>query len=167
MKIAILCFNMHLASSYVVGTNVVNCLKRAAPSHQFLLIAPVGCGHENSELPSGSKVVLVDQHKCLFARWKFYKFRLPKIIKDFGTDIVFGLSNLVITHPGCKQAVVLTDAHYVYSERHYIRERLSARLEKWFISHELKKSLQYVDFVFCQTPVTKKTVCRCFQLSGG
>ncbi len=158
MKIALLCHNMHKmgGGGYVVGINVVNCLKKVAPGRQFLLIAPVDCGYENVELPDGSKVVFVDQHKCLFARWKFHKFKLPKIIKDFGTDVVFGMGNLVITHPGCRQAVLLDDAHHVYPAKYYPHDRLSSRVRKWFIKYELRKSLQNIDIVFCQTPVTKK-----------
>jgi len=158
MRIAILCHNMHIAGGggYVVGINVANCLKRVAPNHQFLLIAPVDCDYENVELPAGSKVVLVDQRKSLFARWKYHKFKIPKIIKDFGTDVVFGLANLAIVRPGCKQAMALGDAHHVYSAKHYIRDRLPARVREWFLRHELRKSLPYIDLVFCQTPVTKK-----------
>jgi glycosyltransferase involved in cell wall biosynthesis len=156
MKIALLCHNMHKAGGYVVGINVVKCLKKVASSHQFLLIAPVGGGYENIELPYGSKVVLIDQHQNLLARWKFHKFRLPALIKDFGTDVVFGMANLAIIRPGCKQAMALNDAHHVYSVKHYRRDRLSARVKKWFVTHELKRALPYVDIVFCQTPITKK-----------
>jgi len=156
MKIAILCHNMHKAGGYVVGINVVKCLKKAASNHQFLLIAPIDSGYENIELPCGSKVVFADQHQSLLARWKFHKFRLPAIIKDFGTDVVLGMANLVIIRPGCKQAMVLNNAHHVYSVKHYIRDRFLARIKKWFVTHELKRALPYVDIVFCQTPVTKK-----------
>jgi glycosyltransferase involved in cell wall biosynthesis len=156
MKIALLCHNMHLAGGYVIGINFIKCLKKVASNHQFLLFAPVDRGYENIELPAGSKVVLVDQRQNLLIRWIFHKFRILEIIKEFDTDIVFGMGNLAMVRPGCKQAMALTDAHHVYSAKHYIRDRLSARVRKWFVKREIKQALPYVDIVFCQTSVTKE-----------
>lgn len=165
MRIVLLCRNMHTAGGYVVGINFVRTLKKVAPNHKFLLVAPPDVGYEDVQLPEGSKIVLYRGGLNTFNQWKFDYFHLPRIIKGFNPDLIFAMGNFGVKLAGYKQAVLFHKPQLVYPSKHYYREVRKAKIRNRLLKRRLKQCLKYTELVFCQTPVARKRFAETFRYS--
>ncbi len=156
MRVVLIGHSMRGAGGLVVGINFVRCLSKVTPQHQFLLTAYPGIGFEGIKLPPGSEVFFFPGSGNLLRRVKFDLFELPKLVKDFAPDVVFGLGNSGLANPPCKQVIWIQDSHYVYPTKHFETERLRRRIIKGFHKFQLKRCLPKTDFFFCQTPVMRQ-----------
>ncbi len=156
MRVVLLCHNMHTAGGYAVGINFVRALKKVDGNHKFLIIVPPGVGYEDIELPEGSEIYVYRGGRGILGRFKFDCYEVPKILKKFKADVVFGMGNLGVTAGGVKQAILFHDSHMIYPRKHFARETKKSLFKKWLVKKRMKQCLRYTDIVFCQTPVTRE-----------
>jgi glycosyltransferase involved in cell wall biosynthesis len=164
MRIAIIAHNARDAGGLTGGINFVRCLKTVAPHHQFFLVAYPDVGFEDIELPPGSEKFFFPYSGNLVKRLKFDLFILSRLIKNQSVDVVFGLGNVGLTKPGCRQAIWIRDAHFVYPRKHFPGQYLHSRLIKAFHKYRLFRCRANTDLFFCQTPVMQKRFVDCFRV---
>jgi len=155
VRIVLLAHNLRVAGGLSVGKNIVATLPEIAPIHEYLMIVPAGCEYPDFQEQSNVSVVGIPA-MGLLKRIAFDLFELPRIVRKFKPDWVWGLGNGGMLNPPCKQAILFHDAHHVYPETHYAFESWFYKLKKRLISHQLKRALPFVDVVFCQTETVRK-----------
>ncbi len=146
-----------------MGINFVKQLKSVAPQHKYLAVVPRNAGYEDIELPPGSKRYIVTVGESSFERWRFEKYILPGIVRDFEPDVVFGIANLGLVNPPCKQAILFHRPQLVYLPKH----RMGFGWQRTLVEHVFKKRvfacLPKTQLVFCQTPVVRRRFSRTFK----
>lgn len=150
------------AGGYVVGINFVRALAKVAPQHQFLIASPVGIGYEDLKLTKGSKIYPYTLKRTNKDRVIFDEFILPRVLKDYRPDVIFGMCNRGLRNPPARQAFLLHGPQFVYGVKHYKKEILSRKLVLQYHKYCLKSSLRWTDLVFCQTPIMRERFARVF-----
>lgn len=164
MRIVILAHNLRVAGGLSVGKNIVATLPEIAPMHKYLMIVPAGCGYPTSwDSPNVhiTEVQQAGQHR----RAAFDLWQLPRLVKEFLPDWVWGLGNMGLAMPPCRQAILFHDAHHVYPESHYKCESPMYKLKKRLVRHRLKHVLPKTDIVFCQTETVRRRFADIFAYS--
>lgn len=165
MRIAVLAHNLRGAGGLSVGKNIILLLPKVGPEHTYLIFVPEGTGYAKHEEEKNFEVNEVPKMSFI-RRALFDLFCLPKLVKKFHPDVIWGLGNLGLLKPPCKQAILLHQPHLIYESRHYGKmaffERIKiAGLIKWW----LVKALKHTDLVFCQTPVARDRFSQSFHYS--
>ncbi|HDM75256.1 MAG TPA: glycosyltransferase family 1 protein [Deltaproteobacteria bacterium] len=155
MRIAVLAHNLRDTGGLSVGKNIVHLLPKIAPQHYYLFLIPVGTGYEIRKDSTRVNYIEIPE-MGLIQRALFEKLKLPKLIKDFKPDLIWGLGNIGLRNPPCRQAILFHDAHLIYPERHYALETWTRKMKKRLLKRHLRKCLPRVDVVFCQTETAKK-----------
>lgn len=156
MRIVLLCQSLRYAGGLAVGINFVNQLKNVAPQHQYLVVVSPNAGYETLELPSGSEFYVSQAKDSSFDRWRFEKYHLPRIVKQFKPDVIVGMGNLGLTNPPCKQAIVFHRPQLVYPSKHLIGFGWKKTIVEQVFKSRVRKCLPQTQLVFCQTPVTRE-----------
>lgn len=162
MRIAILAHNLRVAGGLSVGKNIVAILPKVAPQHEYFMIIPSELGYETHGEKENVSVIEIEQMSFL-KRIFFDLLVLPKLVKKFNPDVIFGLGNLGIINPPCKQAILVQKSNLMYSAKHYKRELYKYRLKNLLLKQRIKKILRYTQLVFCQTPVVKEKFAHVFK----
>ena len=156
MRIAILCQGNRTAGGRSVGVNFVKQLKDVAATHQYLVVIPPNAGYEELELPPESEIYVNRTGESSFDRWRFEKYHLPKVVEQFTPDIVFGMGNLGLVNPPCKQALLFHRAQLLYPREHLIGFGLKSTLVERIFKARMRKCLPHTQLVFCQTPIMRE-----------
>ena len=164
-RIVLMSHNLRVAGGLSVGKSIVATLPKIAPSHTYLVLAPSGCGYK--ELCEGEHVTVQEIAAMPLPRrvW-FDAVELPKIVAAFEPDIAWGLGNLGLKHPPCKQAILLHDPHLIYPVRHYRRDTRKAKILKRLLKGRLQQCLAETDIVFCQTETARQRFAKTFRFGG-
>jgi len=87
---------------------------------------------------------------------------LPKVVRDFEPDVVFGMANLGLTNPPCKQAILFHRPQLVYPSKHRIGFGWKAKLVEKIFKKRVFACLPKTQLVFCQTPVMRERFAKAF-----
>ena len=117
MKIAVLAYNLMHAGALSVGQNIVTWLPVLRPHHQFLVLIPKGRGYPGLRNFSNVQVVQIPRYNPV-GRAIFETTQLPQMIQQFKPDFIWGLGNLGMVDPPCRQGVLIHQAHLVYPSKH-------------------------------------------------
>jgi len=166
VRIAIVAHNLRVAGGLSVGKNVVSALSRVADQHEYLLVLPAGVGYEDAPKPRRAT--------CYFCRWRgglagqlfFEQWRLPRVVRRFKPDLVWGLGNFGLLRPGAPQAVLLQQAYYVYDATKQRTPIWRTSYKTRYGIHRLKRSLRATQLVFCQTETMAGRFKESFQYTG-
>lgn len=160
MKIAIIAHNLSVAGGKSVGQNIVAQLPVVAPDHDYLMIVPRDCGYKAPESP---RVKVIDfQSTSRSSRMRFELKALPELVRDFQPDWIWGLGNLGLLDPPCRQSVLFHDPHLVYPESFYASERYIYKMKKRLLKRRLAKCLPKTTSVYCQTQTARKRFSETF-----
>jgi glycosyltransferase involved in cell wall biosynthesis len=130
-------------------------MKSVAQDVRFLLIYSVGYGYEDIELPVGSeKFAYRGSHRPI-ARYWFEKFKLPKIIKDYNPDVIFGAANVGLPSISIPQAVFVRQAYLFYDKEYYPQIHLKLQLRIAALKLQTRKLLPFTNRIYVQTPIVK------------
>ena len=155
MRIGLLAHNLRVAGGLSVGRNIVATLPAVAPEHEYFFIVPAGYGYETHS--DRANVQIMELGDMSFARRAiFEKVRLGQKVRAFRPDWLWGLGNLGLQSPGCKQAILFHDPHLVYPEKHYHFESAWYKMRKRLLKRQLARCLKCTDIVFCQTQTVRK-----------
>ena len=164
MRVTLIAHGARAAGGLMCSLNFVKSLNRTASNHQFLLVVAPDVGFEQIELPAGSEVYLYKQAGNKLRRLIFDNIELPKLVRRFNSDWVFGMGNIGLSRPPCMQAVLIQDAHLVYPWRvHNPKMVLTEKLTRLYQEYQLKKTLRNTDLIFCQTPMMRERFIRKFR----
>jgi glycosyltransferase involved in cell wall biosynthesis len=155
IKIAIIAHNCREGGGLVGTLNLVKAFKDVAQNEQFLLVCSAGYGYEEIELPPNSELFVYRGRQSPLARLWFDKVTLPKVVRRYNPDVIFGPGNIGLTHPGVPQALFIRLPYLLYDKKHFPDIPLIARLRLAEVRSTIKKSLPATKLLFCQTPVVK------------
>lgn len=162
MRIAVLAYNLHVGGGLSVGQNIVALLPKVGPEHTYLILVPKGKGYAKHEEKENIEVKEIPRMNFI-RRLLFDVFCLPRLVKEFHPDVVWGLGNIGLRKPSCKQAILFHQPHLIYEARYYGKMTFLERIKitgliKWW----LRRSLKHTNLVFCQTPVARDRFSRSF-----
>lgn len=100
IKIAIIAHNCREGGGLVGTLNLVKAFKDVAQNVQFLLVCSAGYGYEEIELPLNSELFVYRGRQSPLARLWFDKVTLPKVVRRYNPDVIFGPGNIGLTHAG-------------------------------------------------------------------
>jgi glycosyltransferase involved in cell wall biosynthesis len=156
MRIAILAHGCRSGGGLSRGLNVVSCLRRVAPDHEYLLVFPAGYGFERLELPPTREVVYFQPSMGFVGRCVYDLYRLPAIVRRFHPDVVFGLTGIALRNPGGRQAFVFPRVVSLYPRKYSRGRTLANRLYDAIYMIGLRRGLRATQLVFCQTTAARK-----------
>jgi glycosyltransferase involved in cell wall biosynthesis len=162
----VLAHGLRVAGGLSVGRNIIAALGAVAPEHAYLVTFPSGVGYEAqvAKIPNCQSVDY--QYQGKIQRWRFDRVFLPKIVRDFKPDIVFGLGNRGLLDPPCPQAILVQDPHNFYPARHLGRIDLLERVRTAYNARHLGQCLRRTELVFCQQEVALKRLKETFNYTG-
>lgn len=159
LRIAIVAHGLRVAGGVSVGQNMIAAFGRAGGQHKYLFTIPVGLGYEEVCGRIQDHQVVPYGHKGgALRRWVFENLRLPKIIRQFGPDVLLGLGGSGLSHPPCPQVLFPQDAHLFYPTRQFGDVRFSYKLRKAYRRRCLVKQLKNTEAVLCQTEVVEERI---------
>jgi len=138
MRIILLAHNLRVAGGLSVGRNIVATMPEIAPVHEYLMIVPAGLDYDTGKKLSNVRFLEVPAMSLAKRIW-FDLVKLPKIVKDFQPDWVWGLGNGGLRNPPCKQAILFHDSHLIYPEKHFSFESRSYKFKKRLVKHRLDR----------------------------
>lgn len=164
MRVVLLGHSLRIAGGLSVGKNIISTLPRIAPRHEYLATVPADAGY-GEVLPANVRVVPVPA-QGLAARIRFEHRELPAIVAGFQPDWVWGLGNVGLPHPPCRQAILFQDSHLVYPERYFGPETFPNRLKKRLLRLQLRRCLKATQLVFCQTATSQSRFVHVMRYKG-
>lgn len=159
LRVVLLAHNLRAAGGLAVGRNVVSALSRVRPGHSYLMFVPSGVGYEGVSLPPNCEVHYFERRRGWTGQFLFESMELPRRVRAYHPDRIWGLGNFGLCGMGCPQAVLIHKPHYVYGPDAQQRERLRFRLLNALGRRRLRKSLPDTALVFCQS----RTICDRFR----
>jgi len=159
MKIVLIAHSLRKQGGLLVGLNFIESLKQTAPQHKYFIIAPKDVGYEDIEIPIGSNFYFYKTKNMVGRTW-FDLVTLPKIIKQFCPDIIFGMSAYGLLRPPSPQAIWIQSPYLAYNQKKYPGESLNDRIKLLINKLLLKMALTRTQRMFCQTPVMKERMCK-------
>lgn len=165
MRMAVLAHSLRVAGGRSVGQSLTSALVETAPQHEYLWVVPAGAGYELPDSRHGDRLVEVPA-LSLPKRLVFEMAQLPRLVKAFRPDWVWGLNNVGLSNPPCRQAVLFQDSHLVYPQRHFALETRWYKFRKGLVKRRLRASLPKTDVVFCQTRTAKRRFVEEFGFTG-
>ncbi|MBT3279305.1 MAG: glycosyltransferase family 4 protein [Phycisphaerales bacterium] len=161
MRIVLLAHNLRVAGGLSVGKNIVTTLPDIAPMHDYLIVVPAGCDYPEFE-GQANVTMLVAPSMGLLKRARWERSVLRPQITQFQPDWIWGLGNLGLKNPPCKQAVLFHDTHLIYPESHFATESFVYKLKKRFLRFLLRRCLPKTDIVFCQTQTSRNRFAKVY-----
>ena len=162
MKVAILAHSLRVAGGLAVGKNFIRTLKRVAPQHAYLILIPPDLGYEEIELPDDCELIVYKGSNTPIGRLIYDNKVLPEIVKEFEPDVVLAMANAGFKNIPGKQAVLVQDSHMLYDKRHYANELLLGKLKWRYQKHRMRRCIDHINMIFCQTPVTRERFAKVF-----
>ena len=166
MQIAILAHNLRVAGGRSVGQNVIAALGRVADQHEYLMFLPAGVGYEELSKPSRAVVHYLSFPHGPLSQLRFERFSLPRLVRAFRPDVVWGLGNFGLGRPAARQAVLIHKPHLIYEKKYQLGQTPWLRLTNWMIRRRLAASLPATQLVFCQTEAAAQRFRRFFSYRG-
>jgi glycosyltransferase involved in cell wall biosynthesis len=151
MRIAVVAHNLRSAGGLSVGRNIVALLPDIAPSHEYLFLVPAAAGYDRHSHREHVEVVEVSAPDSMIIGPFASLFDVRARVRRFGPDLVWSLGNLPLRGTGAQQALLVHDPHLFYSSRSFATELARNRMRKRLVAWYLRRSLKFVDVVFCQT----------------
>lgn len=161
MRITVLAYNLIGSGGLSVGRNVTALLPKIGSQHQYLILVPENLDYDE-HIGLDNVVVKKIKRMGFLERIKFDSITLPKIVKEFNSDIVLALGNLGLSNCPCKQAVLIHQPQIMYSSKHFGNMSLKDSLRIWAVKQRVNKCLKTTNLVFCQTPVTQNRFAKVF-----
>ncbi len=162
MRAVVVAHNLVEAGGLSVGRNVTAALPRLFPEVEMLLIVPRGLGYDLHKNGSNATVIEIPRYRLL-GRFLFEKNHLPRMVRDFGPDVIFCLGNIGLHHPPCQQAILFHQGQLVYTtERSYKTVPLRERVKFAAIRYWLRTCLRRTSLIFCQTAVMRSRFAQAF-----
>lgn len=152
MRIAIKAHGLRVAGGLSVGLNIIDAMGRVAPEHTYFCTVPSGLGYEDicQRIPN-CRVYGYRHTGGLLRRFIFEGWKLPRLVREFRPDVIFALGSTGLINTSFPQAVLVQNAHRLYSAHHAgpigLRQRIMRRLRDW----RFRRALTYAHMVFCQT----------------
>jgi len=156
VKIAITAYACRAGGGLIQTTNLLRAMNEVAADEQFLMICPANCGYEDIKLSKASQLYLYSEPHTLRPRLKFEFITLPRIVRQYKPDVIFGPANMGLARPPAPQAIYIRNAYFFYDKRHYPDLNLRFRLRLLMLRVQMKQFISASDWVFCQTPVVRK-----------
>jgi len=151
VRIAVLAHNLRVAGGLSVGQNVVASLQRVGRQHEYLFVLPAGAGYEPLVDARRDRLCLYRRGGGLAGQAWFEAVTLPRLVRAFRPDVVWGLGNFGLPRPAAPQAVLCQNAHLVDPRPSCQRETLKFRAVNALARRRLRRSLPATRLVFCQT----------------
>ena len=163
MRIVLFAHNLKMAGGLSVGRNLINSMLEVAPMHEYLIVIP-----SEADYPDYGRQDNVEVLKCppmpLLKRHFWERKTLRKAIAEFGPDWIWSLGNVPISHPPCRQSLLIHNPNLVYPQKQFgISCPLSIRLNIRAQQHFINKGLSGVNHVHCQTDVMRRRFCGKFR----
>lgn len=167
MRIVIIAHALTAGGGVRVGQELIAALQRYATNDDYLITVPEGLDYESyiADRPS-TTIYTYKRSFWKLGRWLFDEYRLSTIVNAFKPDVVFALGNRMVSKVKTPQAVLLQDAHFVYRSDHYGHETLLIRIMIELHRRRLKRDLQQVRLMFCQTDVMANRLLQIFGYRG-
>jgi glycosyltransferase involved in cell wall biosynthesis len=156
MRIVIIAHSCRMGGGLIGTVNILKAFKNVAQDEQFFVVCPADCGYEKIELPRGSELFVYKGSHSPMRRYWFEAVELPKVVKKYKPDVVFGPGNAGLTNPGVPQALFIRQGWLIYDKKHYPDMSLWLKVRLAALKSQVKKSLPATDLIFCQTPVVKR-----------
>lgn len=150
-----------------MGRNVLRALGCVAPMHQYLVTVPAECGYEDicQTMPACDAWVYL-RPGPLVRRWLDETFKIPKVVREFGPDVMVGLGDRGLDCPPCPQAIYFHRPTLIHPNTHFPGESLRERLLRHYHRRYLSKCLKRSQLVFCQTAVTADRLRQWYRYDG-
>lgn len=166
LRVVLLAQGLSVAGGRSVGINIIEALGRLRPNYEYLIIVPAGVGYEDLDLPPISTVIYHDQKRGKHRRLFFDFCQLPRIVRQFQADVVWGLGNLALPFRHPFQAILFHKPQLVYPEKNNPFETSKKRMANRFLKLCIRCSLPFTDLVFCQTEVMRQRFRFAFNFNG-
>lgn len=163
LRIAVLAHNLRAAGGLSVGKNVIASLAQVADEHEYLLFLPKGVAYEAIEKPNRAICEYFSRKYGALGQMWFERVTMPRLIREFRADVVWGLGNFGLKRPGGKQAILIHKPHYIYGREFQRQELWRYSLQNELGRQRLRRSLPLTQLVFCQT----RTACDRFRQTYG
>ena len=163
LRVAILAHALRVAGGASVGRNVIAALPRIGDQHEYLLIMPADAGYEGLTPPPHSERRYYRRRRGMLGQWWFENISVPKLVRDFRPDVIWGLGNSGLRRPCAAQAVLLQNAHYAYPPDPRYGDTTRAALVHRLGRRRIRRCLPATQLVFCQT----ETMARRFRQAYG
>lgn len=143
--------NLRSGGGLSVGRNIVAVLPEIAPKHEYLFLVPADAGYDRHPLREHVEVVEVSAANSMVVRPFETLLKVRARVRRFRPDFVWSLGNLPLRRTGARQALLVQDSHLFYPSSSFATELARNRIRKRLIAWYLRRSLKFVDVVFCQT----------------
>ncbi len=151
MRIAVIAYPLRVAGGLSVGRNVIAALGRVADEHDYLLLLPAGVGYEDTPKPTRCDCEYFVRRGGLLGQWWYEQRDVPRRVRAFRPDVVWGLANFGLRHPAAAQAFLFHKPQFIYEPRYTRVEVLRSRMANGLARRRLVRSLPATQLVFCQT----------------
>jgi len=156
MKIAIIAYSCRQGGGLIQTIHLLKALASVAQDDEFLLICPEGCGFEKIDLPAGSRLHVYSDPHTLWPRLKFEYITLPRIVRQYQPDIIFGPGNSGVFRPSAPQVLYIRQAYLFYDKKHFPNMPLRSYLRLLLLKHQMNAYVKRSSWIFCQTSVVKE-----------
>lgn len=121
-----------------------------------MLICSAGYGYENIELPENSEIYIYKGSHSPLERYWFERVTLPRVVKNYNPDVIFGAANIGISKAHVPQAVLIRMPYLLYDKKYYPDIPLKLQLRVAALRAQVKNSLPTTELVLAQTPVVRQ-----------
>lgn len=165
MKIALLAHGLHAAGGKSVGVNVLAASARMRPEYDYLSVVPSQDDYMSIRFPTNAEVLPYRLNGPLH-RIYFDTIQLRARVVAFRPDLVWGLGNMGLVRPPCRQAILLHKPQLVYPSNQRPIETICQRVIDRLTQTQFKRSLRRTQIVFCQTEVMRRRFRENFCFKG-
>ncbi len=158
IRIAFIAHNCRVGGSQVIAHNFLRVLPELLGEEQFLVIVPSGYGFEEiPEIPGSERFYYRGSHRPLPRFW-FEQVTLPRLIKEYRPDVIFGGGNIGISHPAAPQAIFIHTPYPFYDRRHYPGIPPLDGFRIRCLDGQIRKCLRKTRLVFVQSPIMRQRI---------
>jgi len=155
LKIAMLSYAPRSGGALMGVLNYLRSFSRICRDEEFFVICPSNCGYEQIVLPGASRYFTYTGSHAPLARGVIEPFRVPKLVAEYGPDVILAMANYGMRKPSAPQAVFVHQAYLFYPRKHYPEMPWKDRFRHKRLRSIVRETLPYTDMVLCQTPVVR------------
>jgi glycosyltransferase involved in cell wall biosynthesis len=155
-----------VAGGLSVGKNVIAALAQVAPQHEYLLVLPAGVGYEQVPKPPGAWCTYYRRTHGKPGQWLYERWAVPRQVRRFRPDVVWGLGNFGLVRPTAPQAFLFHLPQLIYDVRDQPRPLWHLTWKLRTLRRRLVRGLRYTQLVFCQTQTAAERFPRVFGYHG-
>ena len=165
MKLVIIAHSLKVAGGKSVAINTIKSLLKLYPNNEYLLFLPLDSDFCDIAFSKKCHVHYFSSVNFI-GRILYDFFYLKKHIYEFEPDVIWGLGNIGLSKPPCKQVILLHKAQLVCRYPMNIGESYLNRIKNFILKKNLKICLRQTQLVFCQTDVMKNHFINSFSYGG-